>query len=104
MVKTHSKSRFVLYSLQDIRNSREVILQIENTGTQFDNGHKCYLCEVVSEYNYNLTPRAEELQAEILTLNKEKRKLVKKVERLERELKRIEHSTECSDSSQSRKA
>ena len=84
MVKTNKESFFVLYSLSDIRNSKHIILQIEDTGTKFDDGHKCYLCEVTNPFTYRNIRDEQDLIKEICTLNTEKRKLEKKVAKLEK--------------------
>ena len=86
MVKTHKNSRFSLLTLADIRDSKDVILQIEDTASQFSGGAKCYLCEVVSEYAFNITRSESDLIKEICELNGEKRKLERKIARLEKEL------------------
>ena len=86
MVKTHKNSRFSLLTLADIRDSKDVILQIEDTASQFTNGGKCYLCEVVSEYAFNVTRSESDLIKEICELNREKRKLESKNEKLEKKL------------------
>ena len=88
MVKTHNKSRFSLLTLGQIRDSKEVILQIEDTRTEFTDGKKCFLCEVVTQFEYNNTKNRADLECEILTLNEEMRKKDKKIERLEREVKK----------------
>lgn len=86
MVKTNKNSFFVLYNLSDIRSSRQIILQIEDTDTKFDDGHKCYLCEVVSPGIYSSIRDEQDLTREICTLNAEKRKLEKKVIKLEKKI------------------
>ena len=86
MVKTHKNSKFVLYTLVQIRDSVEVILQIDDTGTNFTDGHKCYLCEVVSRYEYNNIRRESDFTDEICKQNEEIRKQKRKIERLEKEL------------------
>lgn len=88
MVKTHKESRFSLLTLAQIRDSKEVILQIEDTRTEFTDGQKCFLCEVVKPFDYNNTKNRADLEWEILTLNEEMRKKDKKIERLEREVKK----------------
>ena len=88
MVKTHKDSRFSLLTLAQIRDSKEVILQIEDTRTEFTDGQKCFLCEIVKPFDYNNTKNRADLEREILTLNKEMRKKDKKIERLEREVKK----------------
>ena len=47
MVKTHKNSRFVLYTLENIWDCEDIILQILDTNSNFTSGEKCYLCEVV---------------------------------------------------------
>ncbi len=86
MVKTHKNSKFVLYTLVQIRDSVEVILQIDDTGTNFTNGNKCYLCEVVSRYEYNNTRCERDLTDEICRQNEKIRKQERRIERLEKEL------------------
>ncbi len=89
MVKTHSYSRFTLKSLDEIRDSQDVILQIEKTGSLFsENKKEVYLCEVVSTQMYNRSETAEHLTDEIIQVNNENRRLQKKVERLEKKLTR----------------
>ena len=88
MVKTHKDSHFSLLTLAQIRDSKEVILQIEDTRTEFTDGQKCFLCEVVKPFDYNNTKNRADLEREILTLNEEMRKKDKKIERLEREVKK----------------
>lgn len=84
MVKTHKSSRFCLYTLSEIRDTREVVLQVEDTRTQFTDGQKCYLCEVVNGNIFSNTRTEKDLINEICTLNNEKRKLEKKIRRLEK--------------------
>ena len=91
MVKTYSDSRFVLKSLEEIRNCPDVILQIEDTGVKFDSGNKCYLCEVIAPYRYRNEPNEKSLMSEICKLNEEKRKLERKIQRLEKELSRCKN-------------
>lgn len=89
MVKTHPGSRFTLKSLDEIRDSKEVILQIEKTGSSFSESKKeVYLCEIVSSQMYSRTETVERLTDEIIRVNNENRRLQKKVERLEKELTR----------------
>lgn len=88
MIKTHHNSRFVLYSLEDIRNADSIVLQAERTGSNFESGKACYLCEIVSRADYNRTEHKEALMTEICRLNEERRRLQRKIERLEKELKR----------------
>lgn len=84
MVKTNKYSRFVLMSLSEIRNTNKVILQITDTQTNFDTGHKCYLCEVVDSINYYSEKATSDLIKEVCCLNAEKRKLERKISRLEK--------------------
>ena len=86
MVKTHKNSKFVLFNLSDIRHTNKIILQIDDTHTNFTDGQKCYLCEVVENFTYNLTKNEGDLIAEICQLNNEKRKLERKVAKLERKV------------------
>lgn len=88
MIKTHHNSRFVLLSLEGIRDAGDVVLQAEKTGSNFEGGKACYLCEVVSRAEYNSTEHKESLMTEICRLNEERRRLQRRVERLEKELKR----------------
>lgn len=88
MIKTHHNSRFVLLSLEGIRDAGDVVLQAERTGSNFEGGKACYLCEIVSRADYNRTEHKEALTTEICHLNEERRRLQRKVERLEKELKR----------------
>lgn len=87
MVKTHPDSRFVLYSLEQIRDSAAVILQIEKTDTQFSDSKKtCYLCETVPTACYNRNNATERLTDEIVRVNTENRRLRGKIDRLEKAL------------------
>lgn len=84
MIKTNKNSRFELKSLDEIRSCREIILQIQPTESNFTNGEPVYLCEVVGSYGY--VSNEKDLAVEVITLNKEKRELEKKVKKLERKL------------------
>ena len=87
MVKTNTNSKFVLKSLSEIRDSRDIILQIDKTDTTFtDSGRTCYLCEVVLPMDYARTPTIDNLTKEIITLNGENRRLRIKISRLERQM------------------
>lgn len=89
MVKTHTASRFELRSLEGIRDASDVVLQAEKTGSTFtDTGKAVYLCEVVRRCDYNTPPAVDKLAAEIVRANEENRRLHRRVERLERELKK----------------
>ena len=87
MVRTNKNSWFALLSLEDIRSAKNIVLQAEDTGTTFsDTGRKCYLCELVSSHLHHYIKDESDLIKEICTLNTEKRKLEKKVARLEKAL------------------
>lgn len=90
MVRSFRDSKIVLMSLSDIRNTNKIVLQIEDTSTQFTDGQKCYLCEVVDSFLYNITKNKDDLIKEICDLNNEKRKLERKVAKLEKALKERE--------------
>lgn len=96
MVRTYKNSRFALLSLVNIRDSKDVILQIEDVKTNFEDGQKCYLCEVISPGMYYNDKDERQLIREICELNNEKRKLEKKITRLEKviELQRKEGENE----------
>ncbi|MDF2858663.1 MAG: hypothetical protein K0Q87_4514, partial [Neobacillus sp.] len=79
MVKTHPESRFALKTLDEIRDSKDVILQLEKTGSSFlESKKEIYLCEVVSSTMYNRSETAERLTDEIVRVNAENRRLQKK--------------------------
>ena len=87
MVKTHPDSRFSLYSLEQIRDSTAIILQIEQTESTFTDSKKpVYLCEIVPPACYNRNSIAERLTDEIIKINTENRRLRGKIERLEKAL------------------
>ena len=87
MVKTHPYSRFALKSLGEIRDTPDVILQIEQTGSTFtETKAAVYLCEIVSSNMYNRAETMERLTDEIIKINTENRRLRKKVEHLEKAL------------------
>ena len=92
MVKSFRNSNFVLMNLSDIRNTNKIILQIDDTHTNFTDGQKCYLCEVVDSFVYNTTKNKDDLILEICNLNNEKRKLERKIARLEKALKERENN------------
>ena len=94
MVRTHKNSRFVLFSLENIRDSKDVVLQIEDVRTNFDNGQKCFLCEVISPALYYSDKDERSLISEICELNKEKRKLEKKIVLLENKIERMRKEDE----------
>ena len=90
MVKTNEKSKFVLLSLEQIRDTQDVILQMLDTGTQFTDGRKCFLCEVVNSADYKLRPCYEDLLRENLRMINEVLKLRDKIERLQNKIRRLE--------------
>lgn len=89
MVKTHPRSRFVLRTIEQIRDSADVVLQFEKSGQVFTETHKdAYFCEVVAAAGYNPTPQLDtatvgKLAAEIERVNEDNRKLRRKITRLE---------------------
>lgn len=85
MVKTHPDSRFVLYSLDQIKESAAVVLQIEKTDSVFNDSRKSvYLCEIVPAVCFDRNSTAERLTDEIIKVNTENRRLRGKIERLEK--------------------
>lgn len=87
MVKTHPNSRFSLKSLDDIRDTSDVILQIEKTDSTFTDTHKSvYLCEIVPAAYYNRNTTSERLTDEIVRVNAENRRLHGKIDRIEKAL------------------
>lgn len=94
MVRTYKNSRFVLLSLTDIRESRDIIIQIEDTQTNFEGGHKCYLCEIISPGLYYNIRDDKDLIREICELNNDKRKLERKITRLENIIERMRKEDE----------
>ena len=86
MVKSNPNSRFVLYTLSQIRDCKDVILQIEKTDSQFtETKESCYLCEVVSNINYSRAT-VDDLVRENIRVNDENRKLRVKIEKLLRKV------------------
>ena len=83
MIKTHEQSRFVLKTLEQIRDADEVILQIAETRSKFQGGQDVYLCEVVGRHQYRNTATVEKLSAELIAANEENRRLKKKKKKLE---------------------
>ena len=54
MIKTNPNSRFVLKSMLQIRDSRDIILQTEKTDSVFSESKDAvYLCEVVTTRDYH---------------------------------------------------
>ncbi|WP_258107197.1 hypothetical protein [Christensenella minuta] len=87
MIKTNPYSRFSLLTLEQIRDSREVILQVEKTNSTFvGDGKSCYLCEVVGSLNYNKRT-LEDAMAEIIRLNRILDRRDKRIKTLENKLK-----------------
>ncbi|MFA5423146.1 MAG: hypothetical protein WC374_04755 [Phycisphaerae bacterium] len=84
MVKTHSYSRFALKSLDQIRDTSDVILQVEKTESTFkDSNQAVYLCEIVALHQYDKQGTKEALAEELIRANIENRRLLKKIERLQ---------------------
>lgn len=90
MVKSNSNSRFVLWTLEEIRDTKDVVLQVIDTDTNFTGGKKCFLCEVVSYFEYNRQPHLEDLLRENILMNQEIRKLRNQVDRLKNKLRRLQ--------------
>lgn len=89
MIKTHSKSRFQLKTLEEIRDSAEIVLQIEKTDSSFiDSKKTAYLCEVVSPRDYRATPTLEQMAEELVKANNDNRALRRRIAKLETELRK----------------
>lgn len=89
MIKTHSKSRFQLKTLEEIRDSVEIVLQIEKTDSSFiDSKKTAYLCEVVNPRDYRATPTLEQMAEELVKANNDNRALRRRIEKLETELRK----------------
>lgn len=89
MIKTHSKSRFQLKTLEEIRDSAEIILQIEKTDSSFiDSKKTAYLCEVVNPRDYRATPTLEQMAEELVKANNDNRALRRRIAKLETELRK----------------
>lgn len=83
--------RFVLMSLDEIRATRDIVLQTEETKSNFSgSGKTVYICEVVRpcDYQKETDTAADKLAAEIERVNADNRALRRKIERLERELQK----------------
>lgn len=90
MVKTHPHSKFTIKSLDEIRDSRDITLQIEKTDSTFNgNGKAVYLCEVVQANLYNTSSTTERLTDEIVRVNAENRRLLNKLAKIERDLRKL---------------
>lgn len=89
MIKTHNKSRFQLKTLEEIRDSAEVVLQIEKTDSSFvDSKKTAYLCEVVNQRDYRATPTLEQMAEELVKANNDNRALRRRIAKLETELRK----------------
>ena len=89
MIKTHSESRFQLKTLEEIRDSAEIVLQIEKTDSSFiDSKKTAYLCEVVNPRDYRATPTLEQMAEELVKANNDNRALRRRIAKLETELRK----------------
>jgi predicted transcriptional regulator len=89
VIKTHSKSRFQLKTLEEIRDSAEIVLQIEKTDSSFiDSKKTAYLCEVVNPRDYRATPTLEQMAEELVKANNDNRALHRRIAKLETELRK----------------
>lgn len=89
MIKTHSKSRFQLKTLEEIRDSAEIVLQIEKTDSSFiDSKKTAYLCEVVNPRDYRASPTLEQMAEELVKANNDNRALRRRIAKLETELRK----------------
>lgn len=89
MIKTHSKSRFQLKTLEEIRDSAEIVLQIEKTDSSFiDSKKTAYLCEAVNPRDYRATPTLEQMAEELVKANNDNRALRRRIAKLETELRK----------------
>lgn len=62
MIKTHSKSRFQLKTLEEIRDSAEIVLQIEKTDSSFiDSKKTAYLFIFAKSSIREITERHQRL-------------------------------------------
>lgn len=62
MIRTQRHSRFVLMSLDEIRATRDIVLQTEETKSNFSgSGKTVYICEVVRPCDYQVEIFAHEL-------------------------------------------
>lgn len=74
MIRTQRHSRFVLMSLDEIRATRDIVLQTEETKSNFSgSGKTVYICEVVRpcDYQKETGTAADKLAAEIERVNAE---------------------------------
>lgn len=77
--------------LDEIRATRDIVLQTEETKSNFSgSGKTVYICEVVRpcDYQKETDTAADKLAAEIERVNADNRALRRKIERLERELQK----------------
>jgi predicted transcriptional regulator len=89
VIKTHSKSRFQLKTLEEIRDSAEIVLQIEKTDSSFiDSKKTAYLCEVVNPRDYRASPTLEQMAEELVKANNDNRALRRRIAKLETELRK----------------
>lgn len=91
MIKTQDASRFVLMSLDEIRSTRDVVLQTEKTESTFSgSGRTVYICEIVKpcDYRKQTDTAADKLAAEIERVNADNRALRKQIGRLEKALQK----------------
>lgn len=85
MIRTQRHSRFVLMSLDEIRATRDIVLQTEETKSNFSgSGKTVYICEVVRpcDYQKETDTAADKLAAEIERVNADNRALRRKAEHL----------------------
>ena len=97
MIKTQDASRFVLMSLDEIRNTRDVVLQTEKTESIFTgSGKTVYICEIVKTCDYRkpTDTAADKLAAELARVNDDNRALRKKIDRLEKALQKARENNE----------
>ena len=91
MIKTQDASRILLMSLSGIQKTRDIVLQTEKTESTFSgSGETVYICEVVSHSSYQ-RPKdttADKLAAEIERVNDDNRALRRRIDRLERDLRK----------------
>ena len=76
MIRTQRHSRFVLMSLDEIRATRDIVLQTEETKSNFSgSGKTVYICEVVRpcDYQKETDTAADKLAAEIERVNADMR-------------------------------
>ena len=91
MIRTNTYSRFTLKTLEEIRDSADIILQIEKTDSTFTESKKAvYLCEVVNATYYNRRDTAECLAEELVRVNKENTRLLRRADRLSSTLQATE--------------